>query len=869
MCDQCKLRIPFKEAISEPLLLKNRWDSLSTAQQVALKGIYGLPLASEEEHLIWSGFQGEAHIDDLGYQTHVNKIVPYSPKAFREAWLIVGRRGSKALDISTPIPTPSGWTTMGQLKEGDQIFAPDGSPTTITSITPVMEGKECFRLIFSDREEIIADAEHNWEVWDKSQRKHGSSRTKVLKTFEMAENFQTPSGESRYAIYNALPWQYPEKVQEIPPYLLGIWLGDGTTKRAEITTADREVVAAFEAEGYVLAERDRGITFGVNGQKKFDNKQSFYCQLTRLGVLGNKHIPDNYLFGSVAQRIALLQGLMDSDGHCKKNGGCIFTNTNKRLAEQMLELVRSLGIPATFVEGDAKLYGRFISKTYRVNFRPHFPVFRLGRKAEKQQKSNPNVRYIRKIEKIPSVPVRCLTVAHPSHLFLAGRSGIPTHNTDSVAATAVAYEAAFGGHEEFVRPGQEIMCFQIAQDLKMAMYSLHFIRAALESSPIGKSLVEYPITKNFIRLKNGVTVVCYPPTLKSVRGYANPIAVLDEVGVWYQDSDSANPDYEIYRAIRPAQIQFRHPLILGLSSAWNKNGMIYRYYEAGTDGKFAMEAEKEEFANALVIHATTAMFQNPHVKREDLAADRAKDQKAFEREFLSIFQDSISGFLNSDLVKKAVTAGVYERPPDDNFLYVAALDPAFRHDAFAFTIFHATPDGRIVQDVVRQWIPQANESLSPEAICNEIGQLVNKYNVMTVYSDQYHMESLQQIAIRSGFTIEGVVFTGAKKASLYGSLQQLVNQQRIELVDHKEQYKELTQLEKSLSVGGTIKISAPSGRRDDLATVVALAAHHALLLIPDQFDANVKKENDAKTPFELCMEQVKRRKGEENSSFYR
>lgn len=445
--------------------------------------------------------------------------------------------------------------------------------------------------------------------------------------------------------------------------------------------------------------------------------------------------------------------------------------------------------------------------------------------------------------------------------MVVGRRG---SKTDSFAATVVAYEAAFGGHEQFVRSGQEVMCFQIAQDLKMAMYSLHFIRNALESSPIGKSLIDYPITKNFIRLKNGVTIVCYPPTLKSVRGYANAVAVLDEVGVWYQDADSANPDYEIYRAVRPAQLQFEHPLILGLSSAWNKQGMLYRYYEAGTNGKNVSEAAKDEFQGALIIHATTAMMENPHVKREDLAADRAKDPQAFEREYLSIFQDSISGFLNSKLVKEAIKAGVTERRGLKENIYIAAMDPAFKGDAFAFTIMHATPDGEVVQDVVRQWVPPPGETLSPNAILQEIAGILQHFNIIHVYTDQYHMESLAQLAIKNGFQLEKVHFTGGTKAAMYGSLQQLINTKRLQLLDHKEQYKELVQLEKTLTTGGTVKIAAPSGKHDDIATVVALCAHNCLLMIPDLPQQKIDRPP---TPFEQIQAQIKRKSGAPDS-FY-
>ena len=68
----------------------------------------------------------------------------------------------KALALDTPIPTPTGWTTMGEVSVGDQVLAADGAPTTVTAATDVMLDRPCYRVRFDDGSEIIADEEHQW-----------------------------------------------------------------------------------------------------------------------------------------------------------------------------------------------------------------------------------------------------------------------------------------------------------------------------------------------------------------------------------------------------------------------------------------------------------------------------------------------------------------------------------------------------------------------------------------------------------------------------------------------------------------------------------------------------------------------------------
>lgn len=428
-----------------------------------------------------------------------------------------------------------------------------------------------------------------------------------------------------------------------------------------------------------------------------------------------------------------------------------------------------------------------------------------------------------------------------------GRRG---SKSDAFAATVSVYEGALGGHEAHVRKGQPAICFQIAQDLRMARYSLHFITAALESSPLLRKMVR-SVTADRVDLSNNVTIACVPPTLKSVRGYAAAVGVLDEVGVWYQESDSANPDYEIYRALSPAQIQFPNRKLIGISTPWNKQGLLYKFYSAGTRGsKLPSAAARREYEGVLVLHGPTGLMQNPIVTRTYLEREAARDAKAFERECLAQFQDSISGFLPSELVAAATVPGLKFLGPLPRPLYVAAIDPAFRRDAFAFLILHLDEANRIIVDRIERW--EGGHSQTPREILGVIASICRTYGIGVLYSDQYQFEALSNIAQEFGLSILQVPFSASSKAELYGNLQQLFYQRRIQLLDNEELLKELRQLERTVTEGGVVQIAAPRGCHDDLATVLAIAAQQAINLQPK---AEVAPQRDP-TPQERVEAQI-------------
>jgi len=381
-----------------------------------------------------------------------------------------GAAGSgKALALDTPIPTPEGWKTMGELVVGDRLYGADGSVIRVAEAHGVRLNHRCFRVQFDDGETIVADAEHLWrtttaaermqalrhtEEWRANRRERRKSRatgkrsqaftdaitqrnramtpsttdarTPPLRTtLQLAESCHVRGVRSNHAVELCGPLVGDSTALMLDPYLLGVWLGDGTSVAGAVTSADPEIPAAFAACGFDVVKYKAKYLYGIHG---------LLPMLKALGVYDNKHIPREYLRASEGQRLALLQGLMDTDGSCSKTGRVAFEVTSQTLAQDVLELIRSLGMKASMRDGDATLNGRVVSRRYRICWTTTTPVFRLARKLErlKSDRMTRSRRYIVSCVEVPSVPVRCITVTAEDGMFLAGRGMVPTHNSFSV-----------------------------------------------------------------------------------------------------------------------------------------------------------------------------------------------------------------------------------------------------------------------------------------------------------------------------------------------------------------------------------------------------------------------------------------------------
>jgi replicative DNA helicase len=373
--------------------------------------------------------------------------------------VVAARPGmGKALKLDTPLPTPTGWTTMGEVRVGDWLMGADGEPTRVVAATEVMLGRPCYEVEFSDGSVIVADAEHQWLTDTRASRKSaqaaaaGYNRMRNQRPFpairttrEIAETLRcgTVGRRLNHSVANALPLQSLDADLLVPPYTLGAWLGDGTSASAKITSADPEVIMHIEAEG-VEARKSASAKYRcqlcLTGSPEIPSRECVVCgkffvpQTSQ--VLNAKRIPREYLRASEFQRRALLAGLLDTDGTVTNGGTIQFSVTNQMLADDVFELIVSLGYRCHRSTKRVRGRSEASSIAYILNFSTEDEVFRLHRKtlAHKERRASfgparSGTRFITDVRAIASVPVRCVEVDNDDHLYLAGRAMIPTHNS--------------------------------------------------------------------------------------------------------------------------------------------------------------------------------------------------------------------------------------------------------------------------------------------------------------------------------------------------------------------------------------------------------------------------------------------------------
>lgn len=370
--------------------------------------------------------------------------------------VVVGGRTShgKALALETLLPTPVGWTTMGEVQVGDRLIGADGFPSEVIYASPVLHGRRCYKVAFSDGSTIVADAEHQWLTWTRAARRsqlitasparnsplsrdqrHKAVRPGLVTTEEIAASLRHLA-RWNHSISVCAPLQAPEARLPVNPYVLGVWLGDGTTASGRITSADSDLVAAVEATGQAVRRHHDPLSFGLPGLQ---------AKLRVLGVLGRKHIPALYLRSAESQRRAVLAGLLDTDGTVLTEGAVGLDVTCRELAETARELICSLGYRCTM--STRRVRGRSLetSTCYRLRFATSDKVFTLlrkartleGRRASHYVQHRTDRRMIVAMTPISSVPVRCVQVSATDGLYLAGRSWIPTHNTATLVSMAL------------------------------------------------------------------------------------------------------------------------------------------------------------------------------------------------------------------------------------------------------------------------------------------------------------------------------------------------------------------------------------------------------------------------------------------------
>lgn len=359
-------------------------------------------------------------------------------------WHLTDWQGAKALADDTPTLTTKGWKNHGDIRPGDMVYGPDGLPKMVTAVTG-SSVVECMEVQFDGGVSIIASSDHLWQGWRRYKNGdapyRGYERRPLLWTTTQIAELRPSKRGARTYVERAFHVDLPHPIQFassgkllVDPYVLGAWLGDGSVRKGELGLGEADAREMFPDEPIgkynpnatdCVWVRPRGLASG----------------LRELGVFEEKAIPPAYLLeAGPNERLALLQGLMDTDGTINTKGTCSFTNTNLNLIEGVEFLLASLGIKSSRTTGTGRLNGVDKRMYWEVCFTPNVRVFRLARKHARQKSGGEQSRY-RFVQQVLPAGLRsaqCLTV--DGGLYLAGRDLVVTHNCTTTYNSEVMRE---------------------------------------------------------------------------------------------------------------------------------------------------------------------------------------------------------------------------------------------------------------------------------------------------------------------------------------------------------------------------------------------------------------------------------------------
>ncbi|HVM10161.1 MAG TPA: PhoH family protein [Acidimicrobiales bacterium] len=358
----------------------------------------------------------------------------------------------RAQPVDIPVLTPDGFVPIGELQVGDLVIGANGLPTPVIGVYP-QGRKTVYRVATQDGAATYACGDHLWMVRTPDDARRGKPG-RVVRTEEMIGNLRIVH-QRRYELPLVREVEFEPQPVPIDPYALGLLLGDGcltTATTPSFTTADAELAQALDAllpasdvvrksrHDYVLARAGGGRGAAPN---------PVTAAVRELGLAGtrsnSKFVPYQYLFNTSAVRLAVLQGLLDSDGGPVRQSGrscrIEYTTTSAALRDDVTFLVRSLGGVAYVRTRDAHLSrpggtsqrpARAQHDSFRLDIRlpAHIKPFRLKRKADRYAEVGGGrpMRFIDSIEEAGEAECVCIAVAAPDSLYVTS-DFLVTHNT--------------------------------------------------------------------------------------------------------------------------------------------------------------------------------------------------------------------------------------------------------------------------------------------------------------------------------------------------------------------------------------------------------------------------------------------------------
>lgn len=343
----------------------------------------------------------------------------------------------KAQPLSTKVMTPKGWVKIGDCRVGDLVVSIDGLPTTVTGVFPQGK-KEVVKVTFSDRTSVKCCEDHLWKVTDQTGKEHVKTAKDLAHRLEWTQSM-------RWYIPMTEVVQFDGATQPLHPYLMGVLLGDGgmSGHGVNITSEDSDILDESNRRlpvGTLMKQRkNKGLTYDIIADDR-NNTNKVINALRYLGLWGKtshtKFIPECYKICSKQQRLEVLRGLLDTDGSVDERGSIEYSSVSRKLIDDVQFIVESLGGTGTIAVKKTSWTHKGITKeshTFRciIKMPRGMNPFKLERKKDRYAEAlkfrEPH-RRIKKIEYVVEEECVCISVGHPSSLYLTEHC-IVTHNS--------------------------------------------------------------------------------------------------------------------------------------------------------------------------------------------------------------------------------------------------------------------------------------------------------------------------------------------------------------------------------------------------------------------------------------------------------
>jgi phosphate starvation-inducible protein PhoH and related proteins len=358
--------------------------------------------------------------------------------------------------VDTPVLTPDGWRAIGSLAVGDLVVGSNGEPTPVLGVYPQGK-KDIYRVTAQDGASTLASGDHLWAVKTRSDQRKGNP-FRILKTSDMIGKVRNAHYRQYELPMHDGPVRFPSQPFPMDPYALGLLLGDGCltgTTTPSFATEDFELAYELQVRLPGIDVRPKsGPDYVLNRAASPGDVITIANPVTaiarELGLIGTtsstKFVPELYLHNSPKVRLAILQGLLDTDGGPVTQRGRTcrvqYTTVSPRLRDDVIFLVRSLGgVAYTRVRPAAGRKPGFVRgrevphrhDAYIIDIRLPVGVepFRLTRKAEKYRAAGGGgrpMRFIDSIEPAGTAECVCISVAAEDSLYTT-EDFLLTHNT--------------------------------------------------------------------------------------------------------------------------------------------------------------------------------------------------------------------------------------------------------------------------------------------------------------------------------------------------------------------------------------------------------------------------------------------------------